>query len=82
VSFRNYGARGITVCYRWKKFENFLADMGERPKGLTLERRDNDGNYTPLNCKWATRSEQMHNRRKYKHSRRSPRYARMAKSRK
>jgi hypothetical protein len=59
----HYGGRGITVCDRWRSFENFLADMGRRPQGLTLERENNDRGYEPGNCKWATRLEQRANRR-------------------
>lgn len=59
--YPDWGGRGITIDPRWMSFANFLADMGERPPGMTLNRKDNDGPYTKLNCEWATPHAQMVN---------------------
>lgn len=61
-SYKYYGGKGITICERWNVYANFLADMGERPAGMTLDRKDSSGNYEPDNCKWSTPAEQAVNK--------------------
>ena len=60
--FEKYGGRRISLCEKWFKFNNFLADMGDRPEGMSIDRIDNNGHYEPGNCRWATNTQQQRNK--------------------
>lgn len=66
-SWPNYGGRGVRVCERWESFNNFLADMGDRPEGTTLDRIDSDKDYEPGNCQWSSRTVQNQNKSNVRH---------------